>query len=86
MRCRKPWAYYFSRSVPLDGSKLYPEMLPWNIERWLEPDDIPDSLLEGNISAHDKLNRAFVLAIIMHERRSLLEGKCHIYGNAGLEC
>ncbi|KAK0382901.1 hypothetical protein NLU13_8817 [Sarocladium strictum] len=69
----KPWAWYFSKSLPLDGTKLEPELLPWNLERWLEPDEIPEALLEGKAPADGKLARSFVLAIIMHDRRALLE-------------
>ncbi|KAH8170349.1 hypothetical protein LIA77_09130 [Sarocladium implicatum] len=68
-----PWEYNFSKSVPLASDKLEPDLLPWNADRWLEPDHIPEAVLTGNIDADGKCARAFVLAKVMHTRTSLLE-------------
>lgn len=74
---RAPWEYNFATSIPLDDNKLRSELLPWQVERWLEPDEIPESLMTTSArnGADEKCTRAFVLAKIMNERRELLESE-----------
>jgi hypothetical protein len=59
----------------MHSGTLHADLLPWNVDRWLEPAEIPETLFEGDARADSQLGKAFVLAAIMNERRSLLDSK-----------